>query len=216
MQQFNLNTLMFDKNGLIPAIVQDAQSGTVLLVAFMNMESLRRTMETGETHFWSRSRGEMWHKGETSGNIQKVRSMVADCDRDALLVLVDQVGNACHTGEYSCFFDTLFEGDLRAPGFGQAVAALWRAIQQRKAELPSNSYTTHLFQSGIDKVLKKGGEEAGKTIIAAKNHDQREIAWEVSDLVYHLLVLLAMEEVSLDDIALELESRAKGRSERAE
>jgi phosphoribosyl-ATP pyrophosphohydrolase/phosphoribosyl-AMP cyclohydrolase len=211
MQRFDLNKFRFDKDGLIPAVVQDSRSGKVFMVAFMNQESIRKTMETGETHFWSRSRKELWHKGETSGNVQKVRSIVADCDYDALLLRVDQTGSACHTGEYSCFFNTFFEGERQGPPIVEAFASLWNTIQQRKIEQPSNSYTTHLFQSGPDKVLKKIAEEAGETIIAAKNHDRSEVAWEASDLLYHLLVLLAMEEVSLDDIAMELERRATAR-----
>ena len=211
MQQFTLNKLKYDKDGLIPAVVQDSRSGKVLMVAFMNQESIRRTMETGETHFWSRSRQELWHKGETSGNKQRVQGIVADCDQDALLLLVEQQGSACHTGEYSCFFSPLFQQDGQGPPLAEALSSLWNFIQQRKIEQPGNSYTTHLFQSGVDKVLTAVAEVAGSTIVAAKNHDRGGVAWGVSDLLYHLLVLLAMEQVSLDDITIELDNRASAR-----
>ncbi len=215
MQHFNVSTLSFDKDGLIPAVVQDSRSGKVLMVAYMNRESIQKTMETGETHFWSRTRKELWHKGETSGSVQKVQGIVADCDHDTLLLRVDQNGSACHTGEYSCFFNTLFEDEKHGPPLAEALGSLWTMIQERKIEQPSNSYTTHLFQSGLDTVLKKVAEEAGETVIAAKNHDRAEVAWEVADLLYHLLVLLAMEEVAIGDVATELARRAtaKGRKQ---
>jgi len=203
-----VDQLKFDANGLIPAVVQDFQSGAVLMVAFMNKESVAKTLETGETHFWSRSRGELWHKGDTSGNIQRVRKILLDCDNDAVLVQVDQQGNACHTGEYSCFFNRVFESEKDTAGFGQVLGSLMGVIEKRKKEQPADSYTTHLFQSGIDKILKKIGEESAETIIAAKNPNQKEFVWEVADLVYHLLVLLSARGIGLAEIASELERRA--------
>jgi len=203
-----VDQLKFDANGLIPAVVQDFQSGAVLMVAFMNKESVAKTLETGETHFWSRSRGELWHKGDTSGNIQRVRKILLDCDNDAVLVQVDQQGNACHTGEYSCFFNRVFESEKDTAGFGQVLGSLMGVIEKRKKEQPADSYTTHLFQSGIDKILKKIGEESAETIIAAKNPNQKEFVWEVADLVYHLLVLLSARGIGLAAIASELQRRA--------
>jgi phosphoribosyl-ATP pyrophosphohydrolase/phosphoribosyl-AMP cyclohydrolase len=200
--------LKFDANGLVPAVIQDFQSGAVLMVAFMNRESVAKTLETGETHFWSRSRGELWHKGDTSGNIQRVRKFLLDCDNDAVLVQVDQQGNACHTGEYSCFFNRVFETEKETAGFGQVLGSLMGVIEKRKKERPADSYTTHLFQSGIDKILKKIGEESAETIIAAKNPNQKEFVWEVADLVYHLLVLLSARGIGLAEIASELDRRA--------
>lgn len=208
-----IDSLRFDEQGLVPAIVQDAQTGSVLMLAYMNRESIRRTMETGETHFWSRRRRTLWHKGETSGNIQKVRSLRVDCDSDALLVTVDQTGNACHTGEYSCFFTTF--GDLATPSvhLGESLAKLSRVIRQRAQEKPEGSYTAKLLQGGTDRILKKIGEEAGEVLIAAKNHRKDEISWEVADLLYHTLVLLEAEGVQLSDVAAELEGRS-GRNPR--
>jgi phosphoribosyl-ATP pyrophosphohydrolase/phosphoribosyl-AMP cyclohydrolase len=203
------NELRFDEHGLIPAVVQDLDSGTVLMVGYMNLESLEKTITTGETHFWSRSRQSLWHKGETSGNTQKVRKISVDCDGDALLVQVEQKGNACHTGEYSCFFNTPFGDYVKERSFSDVMGRLARRIRQRKLELPPDSYTTHLFQSGTDKILKKIGEEAGEIIIAAKNHNHDEISWEVADLIYHLLVMLEAETVTLSDIAAELDRRAR-------
>ncbi len=212
MNEMAVTELKFDVNGLIPAIVQDFQSGAVLMLAFMNRESIHKTLETGETHYWSRSRKELWHKGETSGNIQKVKKISVDCDNDALLVQVDQQGNACHTGEYSCFFTALGESRTDSVSFGQVLGSLVAVIEKRKVELPSGSYTTYLFQSGIDKILKKIGEESAETIIAAKNSNQKEFVWEVADLIYHLLVLLSVRSVSLSDLAFELEGRKRKRS----
>ena len=200
--------LTFNADGLIPAVVQDSATGDVLMLAYMNRESLGKTVSSGETHFWSRSRQSLWHKGETSGNIQKVDAIVADCDEDALLVKVRQVGSACHTGQYSCFFNSIHgAGELTAP-FGRTIENLARVIHQRNRERPDGSYTAKLLQGGTDRILKKIGEEAGETIVAAKNHAAKEIAWEVSDLLYHLLVLLEAEGVSLQDIANELGRRA--------
>jgi phosphoribosyl-AMP cyclohydrolase / phosphoribosyl-ATP pyrophosphohydrolase len=208
MTRLDLDAVRYDDHGLVPVVVQDFQSGTVLMVAYMNEESLRKTVKTGETHFWSRSRQTLWHKGETSGNTQKIRRLCLDCDGDAILVQVDQRGNACHTGEYSCFLNPVYEHEPGTKGFGEVMGGLSRRIAERKVERPENSYTTELFQSGVDKILKKVGEEAAETIIAAKNHDRKEIVWEVSDLLYHLLVLLANEDVSLAEVSAELRQRA--------
>jgi phosphoribosyl-ATP pyrophosphohydrolase/phosphoribosyl-AMP cyclohydrolase len=203
----SMENLRFDDRGLIPAVVQDAESGAVLMLAYMNRESLARTFETGETHFWSRSRNTLWHKGETSGNFQTVRSIRHDCDADALLVKVDQKGQACHTGEYSCFFTPLGEEGAGAAGFGEVMGNLARVIHQRNLERPKDSYTVKMLDGGIDRILKKVGEEAGEVIIAAKNHRPEEISWEVADLLYHTLVMLESEGVSLSLIAGELEKR---------
>jgi phosphoribosyl-ATP pyrophosphohydrolase/phosphoribosyl-AMP cyclohydrolase len=203
-----LESLRFDERGLIPAIIQDAETGTVLMLAYMNPESLTLTLETGQTHFWSRSRNKIWHKGETSANVQDVISVKYDCDSDALLVSVNQHGGACHTGEYSCFFNQLQELHPAGPNLGGVLGKLAGVIRRRKAELPEGSYTAKLFKGGVDRILKKVGEETGEVIIAAKNHSKQEITWEVADLFYHTLVLLEQENVSLFDIASELDRRS--------
>ena len=206
MSSINLHEIKFDERGLIPAIVQNAKTREVLTLAYMNEESLARTIETGQTWFWSRSRNELWHKGETSGNTQQVVSLALDCDRDAIVVLVDPAGPACHTGAVSCF-ETAQNGSL--------LTRLYELIQSRDRERPSGSYTTYLFEEGLDKILKKLGEESAETIIAAKNDDRGRLVSEVSDLVYHLLVLLVARGVSLEEIAHELEQRRGGSDERA-
>ena len=209
MINFEINKLKFDDSGLIPAVVQDVQSGRVLMLAYMNKESLTKTVQTGETYFWSRSRQELWHKGQTSGNTQTVKALTADCDGDTLLVEVEQKGNACHLGTYSCFDGQRTKSFDRMEVFGEVVTDLARRIHQRKRDKPPESYTTYLFESGIDKILKKVGEEAGEIIIAAKNKDRKEISWEVADLVYHLLVMLEERKVPLSDVAEELRRRAQ-------
>ena len=198
----DLKSLKFDERGLIPAIVQDARTRDVLTLAYMNEASLARTIETGETWFWSRSRNELWHKGETSGNTQTVVALHSDCDNDALVVLVNPAGPACHTGARSCFDTTEAREDL-----GQLLDRLYELIESRERERPEGSYTTYLFNSGLDKILKKVGEESAETIIAAKNDDDTRLTAEVADLVYHLLVLLVARGVSLDQIREELASR---------
>jgi phosphoribosyl-ATP pyrophosphohydrolase/phosphoribosyl-AMP cyclohydrolase len=208
MIDFNAEDLKFDAEGLMPAVVQDAHSGRVLMVAYVSLESLKRTVQTGETHFWSRSRKELWHKGETSGNTQRVRRVALDCDGDALLVQVEQTGSACHTGHFSCFHRSADREFQQVDGFGEVMSDLARRIHQRKMDRPKDSYTTHLFDEGIDKILKKVGEEAGEIIIAAKNREKKEIAWEVADLMYHLLVMMESEGVSLGEVAEELSRRA--------
>ena len=208
----NLDDVKFDERGLIPAIVQNAATREVLTLAYMNRESLARTIETQETWFWSRSRGELWHKGETSGNTQTVVSLTLDCDGDAIVVLVDAAGPACHTGTTSCF-----QTGVNATGIGSVLDQLYQLIESRERERPANSYTTYLFDEGLDKILKKLGEESAETIIAAKNEDRGRVVSEASDLIYHLLVLLVARGVSLEEISRELGQRRKAgnASERA-
>jgi phosphoribosyl-ATP pyrophosphohydrolase/phosphoribosyl-AMP cyclohydrolase len=208
MSNINLDEIRFDERGLIPAVVQDAATREVLTLAYMNRESLARTLETKQTWFWSRSRNELWHKGETSGNTQDVVNVALDCDRDALVLLVRPAGPACHTGAVSCF-DT----GTGPRALGPLLDQLYELIQSRERERPAGSYTTYLFEEGLDKILKKVGEESAETLIAAKNDDDARLTAEVSDLLYHLLVLLVARGVSLADIAQELASRRKGRSE---
>ena len=201
---FNIETLKFDSNGLIPAIVVDAISGKVLTLAYMNRESLRISMEKGLTCFWSRSRQELWLKGETSGNYQHIVSITADCDGDALVVKVEKDGPACHKGTDSCFEDVIFESDERHEF---SLASLMKLIEGRKTEKKEGSYTTYLFEKGLDKILKKVGEECTEVIIAAKAHDRAETIYEISDLVYHVMVLMIQQGISLEDIHRELASR---------
>ena len=212
MSQINIDDVKFDERGLVPAIVQNAATREVLTLAYMNRESLAKTIETQQTWFWSRSRNELWHKGETSGNTQQVVSLVLDCDHDAVVVLVNPAGPACHTGSTSCF-----ETGSHATSIGSMLDQLYELIQSRERERPANSYTTYLFDAGVDKILKKLGEESAETIIAAKNDDLGRLISETSDLIYHLLVLLVARGVSLEEIAKELNQRKKsgGMSERA-
>ena len=209
MSEINFDEIRFDERGLIPAIVQNAATREVLTLAYMNRESLARTIETKQTWFWSRSRNALWHKGETSGNTQEVVSLALDCDRDAILVLVNPAGPACHTGAVSCF-----ELETRTNSLGSLLDQLYELIQSRERERPSDSYTTYLFEEGLDKILKKLGEESAETIIAAKNDDDARLTAEASDLIYHLLVLLVARGVSLKEIADELGRRRKGHSEK--
>jgi len=194
--------LKFDANGLIPAIVQDATTKEVLTLAYMNAESLARTIETSQTWFWSRSRNQLWHKGETSGNTQQVVQIVADCDNDALVVLVKPDGPACHTGDISCFRTATTEVNLSA-----FLEKLYRVVAERERERPANSYTTYLFDQGLDKILKKVGEESAETIIAAKNNEIEPLVGEAADLLYHLIVLLVARGVTLDQLRDELVRR---------
>ncbi|WRM39526.1 bifunctional phosphoribosyl-AMP cyclohydrolase/phosphoribosyl-ATP diphosphatase HisIE [Bacillus velezensis] len=188
--------LRFDEAGLIPAIIQDAASKEVLTLAYMNRESYEKTIETKETWFYSRSRGELWHKGATSGNTQKVKAIRYDCDQDALVVLAEPSGPACHKGSYSCFSAEKADAQDR---FG-ILNELESVIAKRQAEMPDGAYTTYLFLEGVDKILKKVGEEAAEVIIAAKNRDHEELKWEAADLLYHLLVLLREQSLPLDDV----------------
>lgn len=247
-----ISEVRFDENGLIPAVVQDAASKEVLTLAYMNEVSLKTTLETGETWFYSRSRDELWHKGATSGNTQKVVDILFDCDQDSLVVKVIPEGPACHTGSYSCFTERLEQGHLEAQeveGKGKVqiqqienqkkvegpesegkassgrevggqgllgrrdrfgiLAELEQVIASREAERPEGAYTTYLFDKGVDKILKKVGEEAGEVIIAAKNRDHEELTWEVADLFYHVLVLLREQKLPLDHIMQRLEERHK-------
>ena len=200
----NPETVKFDEHGLVPVIVQDAHTREVLTLAYMNRESLARTIETGQTWFWSRSRNELWHKGATSGNTQEVVTLTPDCDNDAIVVLVEPAGPACHTGARSCF----------EPQFGEhqpggLVHELYEVIKSRKQERPAGSYTAYLFDKGLDKILKKVGEESAETIIAAKNDDEKQLVAETADLLYHLLVMLVERDVKLDDVRDELVRRRK-------
>ena len=200
----NIDELKFDSQGLIPAIVVDAGSKKVLTLAYMTRESLGITMREGRTCFWSRSRRELWRKGETSGNIQRVVSITADCDRDTLVVEVNKAGPACHLGTDSCFNDRVFEGGESAPF---SVEGLYTLLQGRKADLPEGSYTTYLFQKGLDKILKKVGEECAEVIIAGKAGDRAETVYEIADLMYHVMVLMVELGIPVEDITRELASR---------
>src|SRR5437868_10485949 len=250
MSETLIHNLKFDADGLIPTIVQDDETSEVLMLAYMNAESLSRSLQTGETWFWSRSRRELWHKGATSGHTQQVVDIRLDCDGDALVVRVNPRGPACHTGARTCFFRGAQETEAEAQAETKAAATaqkasavtappspqlerpdlqfsvvniaamdlgillqdLFKLIQERKDQRPENSYTSYLFNEGLDKILKKVGEEAAETIIAAKNEGKKELTAEISDLLYHLLVLMAEREVSLRHILAELSHRA-GRKE---
>ena len=200
----DLNNLKFDKDGLIPAIVVDSVSKQVLTLAYMNKESLQITMDKKLTCFYSRSRQKLWLKGETSGNYQHVVSITADCDNDALLVVVEPDGPACHTGETSCFFNPVFENE-ELKDF--SLSSLVKLIEGRKINKTEGSYTTYLFEKGLDKILKKVGEECTEVIIAAKAEDKKETIYEIADLCYHTLVLMIQQGISLEDIHKELASR---------
>lgn len=211
-----LSKIKWDDAGLVPAVVQDAQSKEVLMMAYMNKESLRLSAETGVTWFWSRSRNELWNKGATSGHTQRIVSMAYDCDGDTLIVKVEQKGPACHTGRYSCFFNSIevYGNNADAAHADEASAdrfatlgQLESIIAERYAERPDGSYTTYLFEKGVDKILKKVGEEASEVIIAAKNKDNDELRSEVSDLIFHLMVLLRERGLPLDDVIREINGR---------
>jgi len=220
-----IEDIKFDEQGLIPAVVQDARTRQILTLAYMNVESLRKTLETGETWFWSRSRSCLWHKGETSGNTQRVVELWLDCDTDALNVLALPEGPACHTGAESCFHhrvqgasfggSALVAPDLqstpttRSSGLVELLYTLYRLVESRKRDRPEGSYTTYLFNQGLDKILKKVGEESAETIIAAKNDDRSALMKETSDLLYHLVVLLVEQGVRLEEVGAELEARRK-------
>lgn len=199
----SIDELKFDEKGLIPAIVVDASSGRVLTLAYMNRESLEISIREQRTCFWSRSRRELWRKGETSGNVQHIVDVTADCDRDALVVRVNKDGPACHLGTDSCFNDKVFQG--AAEPF--SVSGLYALLEGRKEDLPEGSYTTYLFQKGIDKILKKVGEECTEVIIAGKAGDRRETVYEIGDLMYHVMVLMVEMGISVDDVMAELASR---------
>lgn len=195
--------LKFDEKGLICAIAQDMTSGEVLMQAYMNKEAFERTLSTGYAHYWSRSRGKLWKKGEESGHLQKVEGIYLDCDRDCVLLKVRQVGAACHTGNYSCFYTPVLEGGIGVEMLGK----LERIIDDRKRNPEEGSYTSYLFEKGIDKIAKKTGEEAVELVIASKNDDKDEIVGECADLLYHTLVLLREKGVTLKDVCTELNER---------
>jgi phosphoribosyl-ATP pyrophosphohydrolase/phosphoribosyl-AMP cyclohydrolase len=215
--RFALQDVRWDERGLAPAVVQDARTGEVLTLAYMNAESLTKTLETGETWLWSRTRNALWHKGETSGNTQRVRAVRVDCDGDALLVSVEPAGPACHTGARTCFHQELqgessgeASDEIDADG-GAVLRSLYALVESRRGERPEGSYTTYLFERGLDKILKKVGEEASETIIAAKNEDRAALVSELSDLVYHLVVLMVERGVRLEQVFAELSARGAGR-----
>jgi phosphoribosyl-ATP pyrophosphohydrolase/phosphoribosyl-AMP cyclohydrolase len=200
----------FDERGLVPAVVQDARTREVLTLAYMNEESLRRTLEEGETWFWSRSRSELWHKGATSGNTQRVVDVRLDCDSDALVVLVEPRGPACHTGATSCFVG---EAGRVEANIGAVLEEVYSVVSERRREMPEGSYTTYLFEKGLNKILKKVGEESAETIIAAKDGDLEALKTETADLLYHLVVMLVERGVTLEDVGRVLARRRKGKGD---
>jgi phosphoribosyl-ATP pyrophosphohydrolase/phosphoribosyl-AMP cyclohydrolase len=212
----DLNELKWDAAGLLPVVIADARGGGVLTLAYANREALQRTIDERSTYLYSRSRGELWHKGETSGHTQEVVSVAYDCDRDALLYRVIANGPACHTGHTSCFFNELSHGEVsnhpeepKGTHFTQAMQHLTTTLAQRKNADPETSYVAKLYAGGVDRIGKKIGEEAMEVVIAAKNGTRSEIVWEAADLLFHLLVLLEDAGVSLDEVGEELLSRAK-------
>ena len=212
-----LEKIRFDEQGLVPAVIQDVSTGTVLMLAYMNRESLTKTLETGTTWFYSRSRQELWNKGATSGHMQQVREMYYDCDGDTLLVKVEQVGAACHEGTFSCFSRKF--GDAESTRTDRPITpedvlpALYEVIEDRRQNPVEGSYTHSLFEKGQDKILKKVGEETAETIIASKNNSQGEVIYEMADLWYHCLVLLAWHGVSLEELLSELGKRRSGKTQ---
>ena len=200
----NIDELKFDEKGLIPAVVIDVQSKKVLTVAYMNKESLEISMKEGRTCFWSRSRQELWRKGETSGNVQHIVNIQTDCDRDALTVYVLKDGPACHLGTDSCFNDDVYVSDTLG---AFSLEGLMEMLIGRKTEMKEGSYTSYLFEKGIDKILKKVGEECTEVIIAAKDDDKKETIYEIADLTYHVMVMMIEMGISIDDVMKELASR---------
>ncbi len=201
----NIDELKFDEKGLIPAVVQDAVNGRVLTVAYMNRESIEISMKEGRTCFFSRSRQELWRKGETSGNFQHIVSMTADCDKDALLVKVEKDGPACHLGNESCFHDNMLWESDELSEF--TLEGLYQLLEGRMKDKPEGSYTTYLFEKGIDKILKKVGEECTEVIIAGKADDKKETVYEIADLAYHIMVMMVQMGISVEDVHRELASR---------
>jgi len=199
-----IDDIKFNHHGLVPAVVVDAKSKKVLTVAYMNRESLEISMTEGRTCFWSRSRQKLWRKGEESGNVQHIVEIIADCDRDALVVLVNKEGPACHLGNDSCFVDKLY---ISQSEHAFSVQGLYEMLEGRKKDKPEGSYTTYLFEKGLDKILKKIGEESTEVIIAAKAEDKRETVYEIADLMYHVMVLMVEAGISVDDVMAELASR---------
>ena len=209
MISIDLSSLKFDENGLIPAIIQDIGSGAVLMLAYMNRESLEKTLDSGTTWFYSRSRKTLWNKGETSGHIQKVEDIFYDCDADSLLVKVHQTGPACHTNQYSCFHNVLCGKEPLKANKSAILNEVFSVIMERKQTMPENSYVAKKMSEGIDRILKKIGEEAGETIIAAKNADPEEIGWEMADLIFHLFLVLGYYDLTPDIIYDKLMDRRK-------
>lgn len=203
-----IDQLEFDSRGLIPVVAQEALTGEVLMLAYANREALERTLETRRAHYWSRSRQQLWQKGESSGHVQEVQEVRADCDGDAVLYRVRQSGAACHTGAGSCFHRRVEDGILEpADQTGHVLTRIAAVVRERDEQRPPDSYTTYLFEKGLDKILKKLGEEATETVIAAKNADPRELRAEAADLLYHLLVLLRASGVPPEEVWTELEAR---------
>jgi len=204
-------TLTFDQNGLIPAIIQDHRSLKVMMMAYMNAEALKRTVRTGRVHFYSRSRKSLWYKGETSGNVQRVKEIRIDCDQDALLILVDPAGPACHTGAVSCFFRKKKNGRFvrvkEESGLSEILDRIYSVILDRKRKPRRESYVSSLFKGGRDRILKKIGEEAGELIISSKNRKKKEIVWEVADLWFHTLVVMGYHGIAPREIYRELDGR---------
>ncbi len=206
-----IDEIKFDEKGLVPAVIQDAADGRVLMVAYMNRESLEKTVETGQTWFFSRSRQKLWNKGETSGNRQEVKEILVDCDADTLLIKVKPMGPACHTGNPTCFYRAAGEGgelkEYEAPATSAILDEVYAVVKDRMENPKEGSYTNYLLDTGIDKILKKVGEECSETIIAAKNDEPSEIALETSDLLYHLIVMIAERGMTMEDIYAELKHR---------
>jgi phosphoribosyl-AMP cyclohydrolase / phosphoribosyl-ATP pyrophosphohydrolase len=203
-----LDAVRFDERGLVPVVAQEATTGTLLMLAYADRQALERTLASGRAHYWSRSRGALWEKGASSGNVQTVREIRLDCDGDAVLYRVDQTGPACHTGERSCFHRAVADEALAPAGEpAQILARVDALLERRQRERPEGSYTTYLFEQGADKTLKKVGEEATEVVIAAKNGDAAGLAAETADLLFHLLVLLRQQGVPLTEIWEELERR---------
>ncbi len=201
-----IDEIKFDDKGLVPAVVQDIKTKKVLMLAYMNKESIKKTFEEGLVHYYSRSREKLWKKGETSGNIQKLKGFYYDCDKDSLLIEVEQLGVACHTGNYSCFFNEVLKTENQQRDI---IEELYFLLKDRKEKPQEGSYTNYLFREGLDKILKKVGEESSEVIIGAKNRNKEELIYEISDLVYHVLVLMVNEDVFIDDIKEELISRKR-------
>jgi len=201
-----IEEIKFDDRGLVPAIVQDVKTKKVLMLAYMNKESIRKTLEEKQVCYYSRSRKELWIKGATSGNTQKLQGFYYDCDKDSILLVVEQTGAACHTGEISCFFNEVIPAENEET---DVLKELYSLLRERKRNPKEGSYTNYLFDKGLDKILKKVGEETSEVIIGAKNKNKEELVYEISDLVYHLLVLMVNENISIKDIKDELSQRRK-------
>ncbi|WP_333638609.1 bifunctional phosphoribosyl-AMP cyclohydrolase/phosphoribosyl-ATP diphosphatase HisIE [Tissierella praeacuta] len=201
-----IEEIRFDNNGLVPAVVQDIKTKDVLMLAYMSKESIKKTFEEKVVHYYSRSREKLWKKGETSGNIQRLKGFYYDCDKDSVLVEVEQVGAACHTGNYSCFFNKVLKEESQEINI---IERLYSLLKNRKENPKEGSYTNYLFKEGLDKILKKIGEESSEVIIGAKNKNKEELVYEISDLIYHILVLMVNEDIFIEDIKNELIIRRK-------